>query len=142
MFKPFMAITESWLKSRISDAQIVVANYTPYRADRQKRKGGGALLLVHNSILVTDVQYFDNTVCEAVICTIPSMGAVVSSIYRPPDTTCEEFTPLLQFLDSYLVDSLNDKISDLLFLGDLNFPGIDWSQLSYSRTTMPHVRRC
>ena len=137
-----MAITESWLKSRISDAQIVVANYTPYRADRQKRKGGGALLLVHNSILVTDVQYFDNTVCEAVICTIPSMGAVVSSIYRPPDTTCEEFTPLLQFLDSYLVDSLNDKISDLLFLGDLNFPGIDWSQLTYSRTTKDHNASC
>ena len=82
-----MAITESWLKTRIADAQITVANYTPYRADRQKRKGGGALLLVHNSILVSDVQYYDNTVCEAVICTIPSMGAVVSSIYRPPDTT-------------------------------------------------------
>ena len=137
-----MAITESWLKTRIADAQITVANYTPYRADRQKRKGGGALLLVHNSILVSDVQYYDNTVCEAVICTIPSMGAVVSSIYRPPDTTCEEFTPLLQFLDSYLVDSLSDKISDILFLGDLNFPGIDWSQLTYTRTTKDHNASC
>jgi len=142
LFKPFMAISESWLKSRINDAQIIVPNYTPYRADRQKRKGGGALLLVHNSILVADVQYFDNTVCEAVICTIPSMGAVVSSIYRPPDTTCEEFTPLLQFLDSYLADSLSDKISDTLFLGDLNFPGIDWSQLTYTRTTKDRNASC
>ena len=56
--------------------------------------------------------------------------------------TCEEITPLLQFLDSYLVDSLSDMISDVLFLGDLNIPGIDWSQLTYIRTTMPHVKEC
>jgi len=136
-----MVITESWLKTHISDAQIRVANYTPYRADRQKRKCGGAMLLIHNSLVVSNVQVFDNTVCEAIICTVAGMG-VVASIYRPPDALCQEFTPLLQFLDSYLGDAESERNSDTLFLGDLNFPGIDWTQLSYTRTTKDHNASC
>ena len=137
-----MAITESWLKSYIHDAQIRVDNYTPLRADRQGRKCGGALLLVHNRLLVSNVQSFDNSVCEAVICTIPSMGAIVASVYRPPDTTSHELSPLLQFLDRYLKDAVSDETNDVLILGDLNFPGMDWHTLSYSRTTKEQNASC
>ena len=141
VFKPLMVITESWLKTRISDAQIRVENYTPFRADRQKRKCGGAMLLIHNSLVVSNVQVFDNTVCEAVICTVPSMG-VIASIYRPPDASCDELTPLLQFLEDYLTDSASDKASEVLLMGDLNFPGIDWTQLTHTRTTKDHNASC
>ena len=141
VFKPLMVITESWLKTRISDAQIRVENYTPFRADRQKRKCGGAMLLIHNSLVVSNVQGFDNTVCEAVICTVPSMG-VIASIYRPPDASCDELTPLLQFLEDYLTDSASDKASEVLLMGDLNFPGSDWTQLTHTRTTKDHNASC
>ena len=130
-----MAITESWLKSYIQDAQVKIPDYTPLRADRHGRKCGGAMLLVHNRLLVSNPQSFDNGVCEAVICTIPSMSAVVASVYRPPDTTLSEFLSLLQFLDLYLKDAVNDETNDVLILGDFNFPGIDWQHLSYARTT-------
>ena len=142
IFKPFMAITESWLKGYISDAQIRVPNYTPLRADRERRKCGGAMLLVHNSLLVSNIKCFDNTVCEAIVCTIPSMGAVVVSFYRPPDASSDELTSLLEFMDDYLTDHGNSETTDILILGDLNFPTVNWDELTYKPTTRDQNLSC
>ena len=41
---PFLAITETWLKSYISDAQLHIPGYVVSRSDRDSRIGGGILL--------------------------------------------------------------------------------------------------
>ena len=49
---PFIAITESWIKQHISDAQLTIDEYNVFRADREKSKNGGALLYVHTAIII------------------------------------------------------------------------------------------
>lgn len=46
-----MLVNNYILKSHTTDAQIRVTNYTPIRVER-----GGAMLLVHNSRVVSNVQ--------------------------------------------------------------------------------------
>ena len=41
---PILGISESWLKSYITNAQIHIKDYVPIRSDRSIRKGGGAIL--------------------------------------------------------------------------------------------------
>ena len=41
---PFIALTEIWLKSDISDAQIDIYHYNIKRCDRDARTGGGVML--------------------------------------------------------------------------------------------------
>ena len=41
---PFIALTETWLKSYITDAQLHVPGYLVSRSDRDSRVGGGVLL--------------------------------------------------------------------------------------------------
>ena len=46
----FVALTETWLKSYISDAQIDIEFYNFKRCDRDARRGGGVMLYMHDSI--------------------------------------------------------------------------------------------
>ena len=48
---PILGISESWLKSYITDAQIHIKEYVPIRSDRSIRKGGGAILYIHEKSL-------------------------------------------------------------------------------------------
>ena len=77
---PFLAITETWLKNYITDAQIAVPNYSPVRADRDKRRGGGALLYVHSSLTYENVSTYSDGSCEAVICILGSINTVIACI--------------------------------------------------------------
>ena len=62
-----IAITESWLTDFITDAQISIDGYVPLRSDRTKRNGGGTLLYVQEDLPFSEVQRFDDSICE-VIC--------------------------------------------------------------------------
>ena len=66
-FIPIIAITETWLKSYVTKAQIQIPNYTHYRSDREHRKRGGVLTYVHDSISVDNYLKFDNKYYEATI---------------------------------------------------------------------------
>ena len=63
-FVPFIALTETWLKPFISDAQIAIPDYNVFRADGVTRSHGGALLYVHTDL------------------------PIVASIYRRPTSGC------------------------------------------------------
>ena len=54
MYVPFMCITETFLKEYISDAQVKIDNYSCFRADRNNRKQGGALVYVHDDLLTSN----------------------------------------------------------------------------------------
>ena len=42
---PILGVSETWLKSYITDAQIHIPNYIPFRGDRSSRRRGGTLQL-------------------------------------------------------------------------------------------------
>ena len=57
---PFIAITESWLKSYITDAQVEISGYQVLRSDRPNRVGGGCILYVHNDLVVTESDNYED----------------------------------------------------------------------------------
>lgn len=136
-----MAITESHLKPYIRDPQLKIPNYNTIRADRHKRTCGGVILYIHDRLISTNVETFDNGVCEAVICTLPQMNAVIASIYRPPDTTTAEFNPMLNFLSDYLDNMSGSDITETLIMGDLNFPNVKWDEMSYTPSGLDKTTR-
>lgn len=141
---PFMAITESWLKSYIKDAQIAIENYNAYRADRPNRTGGGCLLYVHKSLGVSAEFSYSDKFNSLLLCSINSMNALVAVIYRPPDSTAETFKNLLSKLQQKIEELTKDeRTPDIYILGDFNLPGIDWDYHTISAgQTIESQRAC
>ena len=123
---PILGITETWLKSYISDAQIYIKNYLPFRCDRSNRKGGGTLLYVHESIPVSNESTFDDSICQAILCTLSSCSTILINVYRPPKSSLNSFNKLLQYIQCYLDPLMEEKHQDIIIIGDFNFPNIDW----------------
>ena len=128
---PFIAISESWLKPHISDAQVTIPDYEIVRQDRKHRDRGGVLLYVHNTLPISDANTFDDDTCEAVICTIKSINTKVASIYRPPDANITSFDNMLKFLSRHLELSNQENHQDIIVMGDFNLPGISWKDNNF-----------
>ena len=120
---PVVVFLESWLKSHITDAQISIPNFQIIRQDRLKRSRGGVILYIHDTLPVSDVHTYEDSTCEAVICTIKSINTKVAAVYRPPDTNVQSFENLLTFLQNHLN---SDKFTEFIIMGDFNLPGIQW----------------
>ena len=69
---PFVAITETWLKSYHRDAQLQIPGYSVSRADRGNRIGGGVLLYSLDSIPATSTESHDDGVCQVLFSTFSS----------------------------------------------------------------------
>jgi len=124
---PILAITESWLKPYMTDAQISLTGYKCLRADRPNRKGGGCLLYVTESLLVTDNFSYSDKYCNLLYCCIDSMDAIIAVIYRPPDAPIESFKETLNHLQTKLGKRQKaEKMPGIFLMGDFNLPEIDW----------------
>ena len=126
---PFIALSETWLKGYISDAQIQIPGYDITRSDRGKRIGGGVLLYSHESIPVTKSEKYDDEVCQALFVKFDSIKTCIINVYRPPDSAHESFKSLCNFINSNIQD-LDDDSYQIDIVGDFNFPQIDWEQKS------------
>ena len=127
MFTPIIAITESWLKSNHTDAQVNISNYQTLRADRKNRGRGGSLLYIHDTLSITNSKTYDDETCEAVICTIASTNTLVASVYRPPDASSDSFNNMMKFLQLYINSESINKHVNILILGDFNLPVLRWN---------------
>ena len=125
-FIPFISITESWLKSYVTDSQIAIDGYTSLRSDREKIQRGGVVLYVHDSLPVSNVTAYDDGTCEAVMGTLSSIDTILVNVYRPPTATDEKFTQLLGDVQQYLDITTRSKHHDIYITGDFNLPVIDW----------------
>lgn len=128
-----VAISEHWLKSHITDAQIHIPKYQVVRADRKISPRGGALLYVHEDYPIINEETFDNDICQLAVCTIKSSDTIIASIYRPPDTPDEQFSQMMEFLQEYIDKSSKANHMDLLVLGDFNLPVINWKDISIQK---------
>ena len=125
---PFIAITESWLKSYLSDAQIQIPGYSLSRCDREKRHGGGVLLYSLSSLPVSSSGCFDDGICQGLYNIYPSAKLFVAVIYRPPDASISSFSKLLDVLKQ-AIEELAEHDYDIFLTGDFNLPQVDWESL-------------
>ena len=131
-FVPFMCLTETWLKSYISDAQVKLPNYNVFRSDRAKRKEGGVMMYIHEAFQVSLVQRYDDDNCEAVMCCIDTLKTAVICIYRPPDAPVASFKKMMKFVDDFVKNA--DSQYDIVHTGDYNLPNINWDTSTSLRT--------
>ena len=132
-YVPIIALTETWLKPFITDAQIALPNYTSIRSDRVITEKGGVLLYIHDDLPVTTVEKYDDDTCEVIICTIESKNTIVASLYRPPSATSESFKSSINFVQKYINTQMTRKHYHLMLMGDYNFPDISWSTISIEK---------
>ena len=129
IFVPFLAIVETWLKDYISDAQLTISDYNIYRADRSSlKKNGGAMLYIHNTIIINNFSSFNDDTCSAVACFSSTSNCIIFCIYRPPNASLQSFKKLINFIENFIkLYNVNDNLQLLLF-GDFNFPNILWGE--------------
>ena len=123
---PLIFITESWLKSYITNKQIHIEGFNAYRSDRKSRDRGGALLYVHEDIPIDDDITFNDDTCQAVACISIIRRCMFFCVYRPPDTDIDSFRSVLRFLQN-IVDRPGVQNFKIYIGGDFNLPNIDWT---------------
>ena len=125
-FTPFIAISESWLKPHITDAQLHLDNYHVFRADRIGPKNGGALLYILDTIPINESESFDDGTCSCVACVSSTRKCIIVSFYRPPNSGPKSFENILNLLDKFIIKFNHDNRLNLIIFGDYNFPGVNW----------------
>lgn len=139
---PIIAVTETWLKPHITNAQIAIPKYQALRSDRKQRDRGGTLMYIHEDIPFTEEESFDNGYCELVVCTTKPSDTIIASLYRPPDTSDELFSPMLVFLQKYIDEATKNKHKEVIILGDFNLPCISWPENSVITNFSKHTTEC
>ena len=122
---PFVALTETWLKSYVEDAQLEIPGYSLYRCDRGARVGGGVALYSHEKLPITNVKTYDDKYCQVLICTSELQKTLLCVLYRPPECPVLSFRNCLTFIDEYI--SMYYEDYQLSLFGDFNLPNICWS---------------
>ena len=93
---PFIALTETWLKSYMSDAQLRIPGYVVSRCDRDKRVGGGVLLYSHQHLPISACNTFDDSICQALFCRFDTVK-MCAVVYRPPNAPSSSFKSVISF---------------------------------------------
>ena len=77
-----------------------------------------------------------NSVCESLVLKVKSLETILVSMYRPPDSSLEEFSEALGNVKVTIDKAVeNDpKMKNLLQVGDFNFPFVDWKNRSAYKT--------
>ena len=130
---PFIAITESWLKEHITDAQINIVDYNIFRSDRKLSRNGGALLYIHRKIIIDNFETFDNNSCNGIVCLSRNSGCIIACIYRPPNSGNDSFSQLLDYLNSFISIHNSQNRYQLFLFGDFNLPQINWNSLTLNK---------
>lgn len=123
-----IAVTETWLTSDIMDCEILERGYTIFRRDRQGRTGGGVLLAVRDNLVTSRRQDLETNlemVCVEVN-TLGSSKVLVSVVYRPPGH--EDDTLFMEGFSMLLQNLSRSSRSQIVILGDFNFPAIHWTE--------------
>ena len=134
---PFIALTETWLKSYIDDAQLDIPGYNLFRSDRSARVGGGVLLYSHENLPISNVKTYDDQICQVLICTCETSKTVICVLYRPPDAAVLSFRSCLDFIDDYIKDIRDEYV--LTLLGDYNLPVVNWTTHSMSNGALSQL---
>ena len=103
-FLPIILLTETWLKSYHTGAQVRIPSYHPaFRSDRGHRDHGGVAAYVHEDLVVDEPLTFDNKYCEVVMLYLPKVKTVIINCYRP-STNCPfgKWKEAVNFIECHL----------------------------------------
>ena len=125
---PFFILTETHLKSCHLDAEVHIKNFSCFRADRTDRKGGGASIYLHNSIIADCTKSFSNSYCDTLMIYVKSMNLVLVGVYRPPLAPFDKFSDCLDVIQDF-IDGIEETSPELYIAGDFNFPFINWTSV-------------
>ena len=118
-------LTETWLTECIYDHEILPNDFVLYRKDRPSR-GGGVLIAIKASICSSQLPSPPDI--EVISIKVGSVQEfVLSSVYIPPNASTSHVFSLVVYLTS-----LTSSFKRCIFVGDYNFPDIDWSTLTAS----------
>lgn len=123
-----IAISETWLGSKIEDSLISLGEFSVLRQDRNTH-GGGVALYIHRSLAVTQLCSSPTEsagrpgIPEYLLCEVTPKGGnpiFVGVVYRPPHTPFIADTDLLP---NHFISNLRDLMhnySSKIILGDFN----------------------
>jgi hypothetical protein len=92
-------ITESWLSPSILDAEVSIDGYHLYRTDRSGRSRGGVCAYIREDLATIPSLQWSNGAVEVLVLKARSLGSLIAGVYRPPDTTTEEWTEAINILE-------------------------------------------
>lgn len=122
-----VAITETWLKPKITDSFVLSSRssaYSLYRADRKCKKGGGVALFILSTADVRVVlSCSSKNAYELLVADIEINGDLVRLfvVYRTPTCSLTDTTLLAKHMSD-----LSTCAQPSLILGDFNLPDIEW----------------
>ena len=76
-----ISITESWLDSDISDAEVQIEGYTLFRADRSGRSRGGAACYLRKDLNCVIFEEYSNSVVEYLIVKCKILDTLIVTVY-------------------------------------------------------------
>ena len=124
-----VAVTETWARDEVDDAEIGVEGYTMYRKDRESdmyNKGGGVIIYVKDSLksvpltCLTDSEFNDSVWCQV---ERDDFQLIIGTCYRSTSSTTENNDELLKLFEKAAEYSAS---SHILIMGDFNYPDIDY----------------
>ena len=122
-----IAITETWLNDSISNNELLPSNkYYIHRRDREVPSRGGGVMLAVGSTLQSVRRTDLETNAEILVCEIRPEAKkkfLCVVFYRPPSSKSE----YMNCFKNFLRKASKTHISQLVILGDFNFPDINWS---------------
>lgn len=122
-------VTETWFDHRITDSFVVRdSGYTLFRCDRSSSMGGGCAIFTKDHIrceqVAIPVSFSEIEVVAVDVMCSRSIRYRIFCIYFPPQSTmsADHVSSLCELLEFGCSGDRNT-----LFIGDFNFPLIDWS---------------
>ena len=122
---PFVALQETHLTPDILSAEVQMAGYTMYRADREGgRSHGGVATYVRDDLTAREIFKYSNNYCESQVLEIKELEMLLLNIYRPPSSPKQLFQEVLDRCQEAVEEVARAKT--ILMVGDYNFPFIRW----------------
>ena len=119
-----MNFTETWLNDTIKeDANI--NKFQCFRVDRKDKSRGGAAIYVKDQLEAKIISKINAGKCEMIAINLEHLNTINIVIYRPPDTTLNTFTNIIQELENIL-ECIKPPEPNIIITGDFNFPFIKW----------------
>ena len=127
-----IAITKTWCKDLIGNAEICLQNYVLCKWDRCNTTGGGFLLYVHDSLQSVSCNPLNDLhINEAVQCAIQLRNEqykmLIGIVYHSPNSSFENNSKVIN-----LIPNLSEYVghSYYLLMGDLDYPNINQTAMS------------